>query len=33
MGFLEATVEFALGRDDLRDEFMTYLKEVVKVTK
>ncbi len=29
-GFLEATVEFALKRDDLRDEFSAYLKETVK---
>ncbi len=30
MGFLEATVEFALCRDDLKDEFMAYLKDIVK---
>lgn len=30
LGFLEATVEFALKRDDLRDEFSAYLKETVK---
>lgn len=30
MGFLEATVEFALRRDDLGAEFMEYLKGVVK---
>lgn len=29
-GFLSATVEFALGRDDLKDEFAAYLKEIVK---
>lgn len=29
IGFLQATVDFALDRADLRDEFMTYLKEVV----
>ncbi|MDU6359218.1 MAG: UTP--glucose-1-phosphate uridylyltransferase GalU [Clostridiales bacterium] len=29
IGFLQATVDFALDREDLRDEFMTYLKEVV----
>lgn len=29
-GFLSATVEFALARDDLRDEFAAYLKEIVK---
>ncbi len=27
-GFLEATVEFALKRDDLRDEFLAYLKNL-----
>lgn len=29
IGFLQATVDFALDCADLRDEFMTYLKEVV----
>ncbi|WHH57426.1 UTP--glucose-1-phosphate uridylyltransferase GalU [Petroclostridium sp. X23] len=29
MGFLEATVEFALKRDDLKDEFRTYLKTII----
>jgi UTP--glucose-1-phosphate uridylyltransferase len=29
LGFLEATVEFALRRDDLRSEFVEYLKKVV----
>lgn len=28
MGFLEATVEFALRRDDLKDEFGAYLKNI-----
>ncbi len=28
MGFLEATVEFALRRDDLKDEFSQYLKTI-----
>lgn len=28
-GFLQATVDFALSRDDLRDEFLEYLKERV----
>lgn len=28
LGFLKATVEFALMRDDLRDEFSQYLKEI-----
>jgi UTP--glucose-1-phosphate uridylyltransferase len=30
LGFLEATVEFALRRDDLKDDFAEYLKGVVK---
>ena len=30
MGFLKATVEFALRRDDLKDEFKEYLKWLVK---
>ncbi len=30
MGFLEATVEYALRRDDLKDEFNEYLKTVIK---
>jgi UTP--glucose-1-phosphate uridylyltransferase len=30
LGFLEANVEFALKRDDLRPEFSAYLKEIVK---
>lgn len=30
MGFLEATVEFALARDDLKDEFTQYLKTIIK---
>lgn len=29
-GFLEATVEYALRRDDLKDDFMKYLKNIVK---
>lgn len=29
MGFLQATVEFALNRADLKDDFMKYLKELV----
>ena len=28
--FLQATVDFALSRDDLKDEFAEYLKEVTK---
>lgn len=27
-GFLEATIEFALKRDDLKDEFLAYLKQL-----
>ena len=30
LGFLEATVEFALKRDDLRDDFLAYLENVVQ---
>ncbi len=30
IGFLKATVEFALDRDDLKDEFGAYLKEIIK---
>jgi UTP--glucose-1-phosphate uridylyltransferase len=30
LGFLEATVEFALKRDDLKNEFSAYLENVVK---
>jgi UTP--glucose-1-phosphate uridylyltransferase len=30
MGYLEATVDFALARDDLKDEFMELLKKKVK---
>ncbi len=30
LGFLTATVEYALRRDDLKDKFMAYLKEFVK---
>lgn len=29
LGFLEATVEFALRREDLKDEFLKYLEQVV----
>lgn len=28
LGFLQATIEFALKREDIRDEFITYLKEI-----
>ena len=30
LGFLEATVEYALRREELRDDFMQYLKGIVK---
>ncbi|TCO76481.1 UTP--glucose-1-phosphate uridylyltransferase GalU [Marinisporobacter balticus] len=30
LGFLQATVEFALKREDLKDEFMQYLKGITK---
>lgn len=30
IGFLQANVEFALHRDDLKEEFAGYLKEIVK---
>src|SRR5690554_3038422 len=30
LGFLEATVEFALRREELKDEFMEYLRGIVK---
>jgi len=30
IGFLKATVEFALDRDDLKDEFGAYLKNIIK---
>ena len=29
-GYLEATVEYALRRENLRDKFLGYLKEVIK---
>jgi UTP--glucose-1-phosphate uridylyltransferase len=31
MGFLQATVEFALKREDLREEFKQYLKEITRI--
>ena len=33
LGFLQATVEYALRRDDLKDSFEAYLKEIVKEMK
>lgn len=29
-GYLEATVEYALRREDLKDKFLEYLKKIVK---
>jgi len=29
LGFLEATVEYALSRDDIKDDFKTYLKKTI----
>ena len=29
-GYLEATVEFALKRDDLKDDFLKYLRKIIK---
>ena len=28
LGFLQATIDFALKKDELRDDFMKYLKKV-----
>lgn len=33
LGFLQATVEFALKRDDLRDDFLDYLEKIVAKEK
>lgn len=30
LGYLEATVEYALRREDLKDKFVEYLKEIVE---
>ena len=30
LGFLQATVEYALRKEDLRDEFIEYLKNVTR---
>ena len=30
LGFLKATVEFALRRDDLKDSFSAYLRGIMK---
>ena len=32
MGFFEATIDFALKRDNLRDDLLTYMKNVIKNT-
>lgn len=29
LGFLQATVEYALRKDDLKDSFMEYLKTII----
>ena len=29
LGFLEATVEYALRREELRDDFIEYLKTII----
>ncbi|MPN63869.1 UTP--glucose-1-phosphate uridylyltransferase [bioreactor metagenome] len=28
LGFLEATVDYALKKDDIKDDFLNYLKQV-----
>ena len=33
LGFLQATIEFALQRDNLRDDFLEYLENIVKTYK
>ncbi len=33
LGFLQATVEFALQRENLHDDFLAYLEEIVKKEK
>ena len=33
LGFLQATVEFALQRDDLKDDFIAYLEQIVAKTR
>ena len=30
LGFLKATVEFALQRDNLKDDFLNYLEDIVR---
>ena len=30
LGFLEATIDFALKRDNLRDDLLAYMKDVIK---
>jgi len=29
LGFLEATVDYALKREDLREDFMDYMKKII----
>ena len=31
LGFLEATVEYAMRRENLREEFMDYLKSIINL--
>lgn len=33
LGFLEATIEFAMGRDDIKDEFKEYLNRFIQENK
>ena len=33
LGFLQATVEFALQRDNLREDFLSYLENIVDTYK
>ena len=30
LGFLEATIEYALRKEELRDDFIEYLKNIIK---
>ena len=33
LGFLQATVEFALQREELKDDFIAYLEQIVAVER
>jgi len=33
LGFLKATIDFGLQREDLKDDLLEYIKEIVKHTK